>query len=85
MNQVKRLKDLERGNTRLKRAVADLPLDQLILKEAAEGNFQAQRADGRRWSTAVPRWAFPNDGPVWCWANPGHTAVSTRAAQSTRR
>ena len=39
MDQVKRLKDLERENTRLKRAVADLILDKVILKEAAEGNF----------------------------------------------
>ena len=39
MDQVKRLKDLERENTRLKRAIADLTLDKLILKEAAEGNF----------------------------------------------
>lgn len=37
--QAKRLKDLERENARLKRAVADLTLDKLILKEAAEGNF----------------------------------------------
>ena len=33
------LKDLERENARLKRAVAELTLDKLILKEAAEGNF----------------------------------------------
>lgn len=39
IDQVKRLKELERENTRLKRAVADLTLDKLILKEAAEGNF----------------------------------------------
>jgi len=36
---VKRLKELERENSRLKRAVADLTPDKLILKEAAEGNF----------------------------------------------
>ena len=53
MDQVKRLKDLERENIRLKRVLADLTLDKLILKEAAEGNFSAQRADGRPWSTAV--------------------------------
>jgi transposase-like protein len=35
IDQVKRLKELERENTRLKRAVADLTLDKLILKEAA--------------------------------------------------
>ena len=39
VEQAKRLKDLERENARLKRAVADLTLDKLILREAAEGNF----------------------------------------------
>lgn len=39
IEQAKRLKELERENLRLKRAVADLTLDKLILKEAAEGNF----------------------------------------------
>ena len=37
--QAKRLKELGRENQRLKRAVADLTLDNLILKEAAKGNF----------------------------------------------
>ena len=35
----RRLKELERENGRLKRAVADLTLDKLILEEAAKGNF----------------------------------------------
>lgn len=39
ISQAKRLKDLERENTRLKRAVADLTLDKLILQEALEGNY----------------------------------------------
>lgn len=39
VNQARRLKELERENARLKRAVAELTLDKLILKEAAEGNF----------------------------------------------
>jgi putative transposase len=39
VNQAKRLKELERGNSRLKRAVADLTLDNQILKESSEGNF----------------------------------------------
>lgn len=38
-DQVKRLKDLETENARLRRAVSDLTLDKLILKEAAGGNF----------------------------------------------
>ena len=38
-DQVKRLKDLETENARLRRAVSDLTLDKLILQEAARGNF----------------------------------------------
>ena len=38
-DQVKRLKDLETENTRLRRAVSDLTLDKLILQEAARGNY----------------------------------------------
>ena len=37
--QVKRLKDLERENGRLRKAVAELTLDKQILKEALEGNY----------------------------------------------
>ena len=39
VEQARRLKDLEQENARLKRAVADLTLDKLILKEAAKGNW----------------------------------------------
>lgn len=38
ISQAKRLKDLELENNRLKRAVADLTLSNLILKDVAEGN-----------------------------------------------
>ena len=37
--QARRLKELERENGRLKRAVAALTLDKLIVEEAAKGNF----------------------------------------------
>jgi hypothetical protein len=33
------LKDLEKANVRLRRAISDLTLDKLILQEAARGNF----------------------------------------------
>ena len=39
VSQARRLKERERENGRLKRAVADLTLDKLMLEEAAEGNF----------------------------------------------
>jgi putative transposase len=38
-NEAKRLKELEQENNRLKRLVADLSLDNAMLKEVAEGNF----------------------------------------------
>ena len=38
-DQVKRLKDLELENSRLRKVVSDLTLDKLILTEAAKGNF----------------------------------------------
>jgi transposase-like protein len=39
VEQAKRFKELEQENSRLKRLVADLSLDNAILKEAARGNF----------------------------------------------
>ena len=39
LDQVKRLKVLEQENDRLRRAVADLTLEKLVLKEAASGNW----------------------------------------------
>ena len=38
-DQVKRLKELEAENARLRRAVSDLTLDKQILRQAAKGNF----------------------------------------------
>ena len=39
LDQVKRLKQLETENARLRKAVADLTLEKQVLKEAAVGNF----------------------------------------------
>jgi transposase len=38
-DQVRRMKELEKENQRLRQAIADLTLDKLILQEAARGNF----------------------------------------------
>jgi putative transposase len=46
VSQAKRLKELEKENERLRKAVSDLTLDKMILKEAAKGNFQAPPAAG---------------------------------------
>jgi len=39
VEQVKRLKELERENARLRRLVADLSLEKQVLKDVAAGNF----------------------------------------------
>jgi putative transposase len=39
VDQARRLKELEQENTRLKRVVANLSLDNLVLKDLASGNF----------------------------------------------
>ena len=39
LDQARRLKELEKENTRLKKLVADLSLDNVILKEVSSGNF----------------------------------------------
>ena len=39
VDQARRLKELEVENARLRKAVSDLTLDKVILKEAAEGNW----------------------------------------------
>ena len=39
LDQVRRLKELERENARLRKAVSDLTLEKVILKEAASGKF----------------------------------------------
>jgi putative transposase len=39
LDQAKRLKELEKENSKLKRLVAELSLEKQILKDVAEGNF----------------------------------------------
>jgi hypothetical protein len=39
VSQAKRLKELEKENERLRKAVSELTLDKMILREAAKGNF----------------------------------------------
>lgn len=48
VDQAKRLREPEAENARLKRAVAELTIDKLILKEVAEGKYRARRAGVKR-------------------------------------
>ena len=66
-----KLKKLELENARLKRAVADLTLDKLILKEAAEGNFQALHVVAGVLTTFDRYWMFMNAELAGCWDSQG--------------
>lgn len=48
VEQARRMKDLEQENARLKKLVADLSLDNAILKEVFKGNFYARQGDTRQ-------------------------------------
>jgi len=39
VNQMKRLKEIEKENSRLRKAASDLTLDKMVLQEAVKGNF----------------------------------------------
>ena len=63
------MKELEQGNARLKRAVADLMLDKVILRGAAEGDWQAPSV-----ATVAPIMfrsgvVFRSAGLAVCWAS----------------
>src|SRR5262249_11097018 len=64
IEQVKRLKDLELENNRLRKAVSDLTLDKLLLQEAARGNFSARRVAVPASSRCERSCMFPSAAPV---------------------
>ena len=62
ISQAKRMKDMERENTRLKKAIADLTLDKVILKEALEGNYEAPTGAVSVSSSCSKSWGYPSGG-----------------------
>ena len=50
IDQAKRLKEVEKENTRLRKLVADLSLDNAILKEVSRGNSQARPDDAGQYT-----------------------------------
>src|SRR3712207_5849405 len=85
LDQAKRLKELERENARLRKAVADLTLDKLILKEAASGNWCAPPAAGAGSSTFAVFCPSRIGACARCWANPARRSVSRPSPPRTRR
>src|SRR5918999_138388 len=83
-DQVKRLKDLEAENARLRRAVADLTPDKQILAEAARGNSQAPRAGAPASSTCGGRCPSPSAAPARRSASTARRSARRRGAATTR-
>ena len=64
VDQLKELKRLQKENEQLRRAVSDLTLDKLILKEAARGNFYAPSAVALASIMCEASSRYRNAGPV---------------------
>ena len=78
LDQAKRLKELEKENTRLKRLVAELSLEKQVLQEVAEGNFSARSGGIVRWSGHGGSMACRNGTPAGCWGNGGERNDTSR-------
>ncbi len=84
MDQARRMKELEKENARLRRAVSDLTLDKLILQEAANPTFRinCHLGVGARSNTAVGQCCRKRQGSrsIECRAGAGHIAGQRNCA-----
>jgi putative transposase len=83
-DQVKRLKDLEAEDARLRQAVAELTLDKQILAEAARGNFQAPRAGAPASSLCDGSCPSPSAAPARRSASTARRSARRRGAATTK-
>jgi transposase-like protein len=84
-DQVRRLKDSEAENARLRRAVSDLTVEKLILKEAARGSFQAPPAAVLAWGKLPRNSGCPNAWRVGFWRSTARRSARRRRRRMTRR
>jgi len=84
IDQAKRLKELERENERLKKAVSELTLDKLILKEALSGKYCALPASGRAWTTCARSSPFRSVGRARLLANRAQPSAANRKYAPTK-
>jgi len=81
--QVKRLKDLELENSRLRKAVSDLTLDKLILQEATPGKTSKPRRVGvPAWSRSERNCMSPSVAPVRRMGSTARRDASDRAVDA---
>src|SRR3954454_10014662 len=88
-DQIKRMKELETENQRLRKAIADLTLDKLILQEAARGNLLPPRAPARLCGAHPDRAeglrASRLPGARAAPLNPAQSAAGPRGRRATHR
>ena len=84
LDQVKRLKELERENARLRKAVSDLTLEKVILKEAASGKWRAPPGGGFASSTWSASSACRSGRPARCWGSTDRRSGRRHADPTTR-
>lgn len=77
-SDVKRLKELEHENSRLKRLYADLSLENAALKDVIAKKLSGPLSGGRSPPTWSPRAAFRFSGPVARWAGAGPPSTGLR-------
>ena len=85
VDQARRLKELETENSRLKKLVADLYLDNAILKESLRGNFLARRREAGRFIMPVNNWEYRSGGPARCWIRPVRPSGIRSKSRTMRR
>jgi transposase-like protein len=84
-DQARRMKDLEKENARLRRAISDLTLDKLILQEAAKGNYWALRDDGAVSIMSARNCLSQNAASVAFWASTDRRSAKSRAGRMTSK
>ncbi len=84
VDPAKRLKELEHENARLKKLVADLSLDNSILKEANRGNFWARPKKAGPSSMCVKSWESPSGELVRFWTSPAQPRCTSGRYPMTR-
>jgi transposase-like protein len=85
VDQARRMKDLERENARLKRAVAELTLDKQILKEAAGGQYSAPSVVGPASVTCKVRSASRNAGRAAPWVSRARRSAARAVSGMMKR
>lgn len=83
-DQLRRLKELEKENDRLRRAVSGLTLDKQILKEAAGGDFQAPRAAASASIMSATGSGSRNAALAGCWGSIARPSTASRATVTMR-